>query len=324
MLTTRHKNFWLKLRRPFFVLAPMANVTDPAFRFLIAKYGKPDVMFTQFVSADGLCSGGKNKLLPDLFYSESERPIVAQIFGANPKNIYKSAQLISRLGFNGLDINMGCPDKKVVKQGAGIALIKTPKLAQEIIQAAQAGAPHLPISVKTRLGYNSDTLAVWLKHLLAAKPAAITIHARTKKNLSHTPASWPAVKQAVKIAKKYKTLIIGNGDVQNLTEAKKLAQQTGADGIMIGRAIFGNPWLFQQSIKRDLINTEDKLLILKEHLILFQKISGKYKNYSLMKKHFKAYVSDFDNAKELRAKLMLTLNYREAVKIIDSFLQRDI
>src|SRR3989344_1937901 len=177
------KSFWDKLPKPFFVLAPMANVTDVAFRQIIAKYSRPQgpaVFWTEFVSADGLCHPqGREKLLIDLFYSESERPIVAQLFTAHPEKMEEAAHLIQELGFDGLDINMGCPDRTVEKQAAGAALIKNPKLAREVIHAAQRGAVKLPISVKTRLGYYRDELDTWLPALLETDLAGATIHART-------------------------------------------------------------------------------------------------------------------------------------------------
>src|SRR3990167_5571675 len=214
------KNFWQDLTRPIMALAPMANVTDAAFRFMIAKYGRPDVMFTEFVSADGLCSDGKEKLLVDFWYGENERPIVAQIFGANPENIFKAGQLIKDLKFDGLDINMGCPDRAVLKQGAGGALIKNPKLAQELIQAAKEGMRGLPVSVKTRTGSTKDILEEWLPHLFEAKLSAIIIHARTVKELSLVPARWNQVALAVKLANSLpadeRPFILGNGDVQTL------------------------------------------------------------------------------------------------------------
>ncbi len=178
LFKTVMKSFWNKLPRPFFALAPLANVTDCAFRELVAKYGKPDVMWTEFVSADGLCSPvGREKLMIDLAYTEAERPIVAQIFSSKPENIREAAKLVALLGFDGVDINMGCPDRTIEKQNAGAALIKNPKLAQEIIYAAKEGAGDLPVSVKTRIGYNKDILDEWIPMLLLTKPAAITIHA---------------------------------------------------------------------------------------------------------------------------------------------------
>lgn len=301
--------FWKKLKKPIFVLAPMANVTDAAFRRIIAKYGKPDVTWTEFVACDGLVSPGRDKLLVDFIYSESERPIVAQIFGSKPENFYKTAQLIQELGFDGIDINMGCPDRNVEKQGAGACLIKHPLLAQEIIKETKRGAGSLPVSVKTRIGYNKNTLSEWLPYLLEAEPAAITVHARTRKEMSLVPANWETVKDAVAIRNKYdnsdnKTLILGNGDVKNLAEAEARVQETGADGVMIGRGIFGNPWLFNKTVSHENISLQERLAVMVEHTYLFEKILGEHKNFDIMKKHYKAYVNGFDGAKELRVKLM--------------------
>ncbi len=297
-----HKGFWGKLKKPILALAPMADVTDAAFRAIIAKYGKPDIMFTEFTSADGLCSAGKEKLLVNLSYSEAERPIVAQLFSARPDKMFEAAQLVHSLGFDGLDINMGCPDRGVCKQGAGGALIKKPELAVEIIRAAQEGAGNLPVSVKTRIGYSRDELAAWLPALLETEPAAITIHARTVKELSKVPARWSHVAEAVRIRDSFKskTYILGNGDLLDLDDAKKKVHETNADGAMLGRAIFGNPWLF--SGRTPLI--PEKLKVLEEHIDLFGNYFRGKKNFGLMKKHFKAYISGFDGAKELRNELM--------------------
>src|SRR3989338_2600852 len=187
--------FWEKLEKPFFVLAPLANVTDAVFRRVIVKYGKPDVLWTEFVSADGLChTQGRAALLRDLSYTEAERPIVVQLFTAFPEKMFEAAKLVTELGFDGIDINMGCPDKNVMKQGAGATIMKNPKLAQELIIAAREGTiahgKELPISVKTRLGFNEDNLEAWLLALLEARLAVITVHARTKKEMSKVPARW--------------------------------------------------------------------------------------------------------------------------------------
>jgi tRNA-dihydrouridine synthase len=199
-------NFWQEIKQkkknePILVLAPMADVTDRAFRALIAKYGKPDVIWTEFVSADGLFLGGKDALINDLAFSEIERPIVAQFFTNKPEMMRKAAELAVDLGFDGVDINMGCPDKSVEKQGAGAALIKNPKLAQEIILAAKAGAKkdgkNLPVSVKTRIGYNKNELEAWLPALLETSPDVVTIHCRTRKEMSDAPARWEHIRRAV-------------------------------------------------------------------------------------------------------------------------------
>ena len=294
------------MKKPIMVLAPMANVTDAAFRQIIAKYGKPDVMFTEFVACDGLVSAGRDKLLVDFMYTESQRPIVAQIFGSKPENFYKTALLIQELGFDGIDINMGCPDRNVEKQGAGACLMKNPKLAQEIIRETKRGAGKLPVSVKTRIGYNKNSLSEWLPALLETEPAAIILHARTRKEMSSVPADWGTIADAVRIRDEYKskTLILGNGDVQDLADAEEKIQATGADGVMIGRGIFGNPWLFNRKIDYAKMPVAEKLRVMVEHTYLFEKVLGEHKNFAIMKKHYKAYVNGFDGAKELRVKLM--------------------
>ena len=348
-------NFWKNLKKPIFCLAPLADVTDSAFRFIISKYSKDKsvprsstkgrceveyVTFTEFVSADGLVLApekGRNKLLKDLEYSEIERPIVAQLFGSNPENIRKAASLIVELGFDGLDINMGCPDKSVEKQGAGAALIKNPPLARQLIKAAKQGASRgalakwgdesktIPISVKTRLGYNSDELEEWLPELLAEEPAVITIHARTRKEMSKVPAHWDRVKRAVEIRDdmsrrvldtKYKTLIFGNGDVWSVEDAFVKAKESGADGVMLGRAIFGNPFLFSSFVPKK----EDKITALKEHIILFDKNLGEVKSFAVMRKHFKSYLSGMEIDKNLKEQLMKSNNIEEALLILDKMI----
>lgn len=315
------QGFWSKLKKPIVALAPMADVTDAAFRRIIAKYGKPDVMWTEFVSTAGLCSEkGRVRLLKDLSYNESERPIVAQLFGSSPEQMEQCARLVRSLGFDGLDINMGCPDRAIEKQGAGAALMKNPRLAQELIAAAQRGAGAMPVSVKTRLGYTTNTLSEWLPALLEMKPAAITIHARTRKEMSKVPAHWDALTNAVALAKHYgtahsHTLILGNGDVRSVAEAHEYAKRYHVDGVMIGRGIFGNPWLFNNARTKS-VTTKEKLRVLVEHVKLFEKLYTGVKRFDVMKKHFKAYVNGFDGAKELRISLMEAKDAKEVVAII--------
>lgn len=255
-------NFWQELqqpssaeatarepKKPFFCVAPMADVTDAAFRRLIAKHGKPDVMWTEFVSANGLVSAGRKVLERDLEYAEIERPIVAQLFTADPDTMEKAARLCAELGFDGIDINMGCPDKTIEKQGAGAAMIKTPEIAVQIIAAAKRGAGTVPVSVKTRIGYNAVQINEWIPLLLKQDLAALTVHVRTRKELSKVPAQWEYLKEVVKLRNELapQTVIIGNGDVTSLADGKARARATGADGIMVGRALFGNPWFFDES-----------------------------------------------------------------------------
>lgn len=320
-------NFWRELPKPIFVQAPMADVTDVAFRRVIAKYGKPAVMWTEFVSCDGLCSPGRGNLLHDLWFDESERPIVAQIFGGKPQNFTETAKLIQELGFDGIDINMGCPSKDIEKSCSGAALIKNPELAAEIIAATKAGAGDLPVSVKTRIGYRTNEIETWLRTLLAARPAAITIHARTRNEMSKVPAHWDVVKRAVEIAKEVypdaseRPLILGNGDVQNLAEARQRVAETGCDGVMIGRGIFGNPWLFNEDIDYAAIPLSEKLRVMLEHTKLYSDLLVDKKPLDLMKKHYKAYVNGFPGAAELRAQLMQTESYEEIGQVVATFLK---
>jgi nifR3 family TIM-barrel protein len=296
--------FWKKLKKPIMALAPMADVTDVAFRELFAKYGKPDVMMTEFVNVDNLCSVGRKNLLKELKYTEKQRPIVAQLWGNKPENFFESAKLMKKMKFDGIDINMGCPEKNVCKVGSGAALIETPQLAQEVIQATIEGAGGLPVSVKTRAGYNKVVIDTWIPTLLDAGPAAITLHCRTKKQLSKVAADWDLVKQAVEMAKGSGVLILGNGDVNSLSEAHSRVKETGCDGVMVGRGVFGDPWFFNKKISRDDISREELFAVLLEHTKLFEKMLGDKKNFAIMKKHYKAYVNGFKGAKELRARLM--------------------
>lgn len=308
--------FWDSLKKPIMALAPMANVTDAAFRRIIAKYGKPDVMWTEFVSADGLARGNKDVLLKDLIFDGSERPIVAQFFGGTPEYMFEAGKLAVQLGFDGADINMGCPDRAVMKQGGGASLIRNPKRACELISALRRGAeeearikgmPMIGISVKTRLGYNKVEIDTWIPELLkdidGTHLDALTIHARTMKELSKVPARWEFIKDIVKMRNNIgsKTLILGNGDASSLEDARSRVTETSADGAMLGRAIFGDPWLFNPVERPDV---KRRLSVMLEHTKLFEELWGSTKNLAIMKKHYKAYVNGFDGAKELRARLM--------------------
>lgn len=319
------KTFWNNLPQPFFALAPMADVTDPAFRRMFAKYGKPDVTWTEFVSADGLMSPGRERLVRDLIYTEGERPIVAQIFGSKPENIEKAAALVRELGFDGVDLNMGCPDKNIEKQNSGAAMMKNPKLAQEIIRAAMKGArmgevDGIPVSVKTRVGYNKVELDTWIPAILEMKPAALTVHARTRKELSLVPARWEHVQEVVQMARGSGVLVIGNGDVTLREDGELRAKETGADGVMVGRGVFGNPWFFNQAHSIEGVTLRERLAVMVEHTALFLELSGDIKSFAVMKKHYKAYVNGFDHAKELRTELMDANSLPEIKTLVADFI----
>ena len=326
---------------PLLVMAPLANVTDAAFRQMFANYsrhlrsdgtmGGADAMWTEFVSADGLMLAnekGKEALMRDLQFTDAERPIVVQFFTSNPDMMRKAAKLARELGFDSIDINMGCPDRAIEKQGAGAAMMKNPKLAREVLRAAKEGAGNLPVSIKTRIGYNRNELETWLPEILAEEPAVVTVHCRTRKEMSDVPARWEHVKRAVEIRDEVqkdlseKTLIFGNGDILGIEDAKKKAKETGADGVMLGRAIFGNPWLFDPTKDFSKISQKEKLAALLEHTELFMKLLGDIKSFSIMKKHYKAYVNGWDGAKELRARLMETRDEKEVRAIIESELAK--
>jgi tRNA-dihydrouridine synthase len=248
-------NFWPNLPKPFFALAPMQDVSDNAFREIFAKYGKPDVCFTEFVNVDGLTHPeGFERLKIDLEYTENQRPIVAQIWGRDPEKFFKAAGIIVKLGFDGVDINFGCPQDKEISQKTCAYLIREPELAGQIIEATIKGAGGLPVSVKTRLGYsNTDEMNAWVSQILKYPIAALTLHARTKLEKSSVPAHWEKVKEAVVIRDKLlenrdkdKTpLIIGNGDIKSREEGLERIKQSGCDGVMIARGSFGNPWIFR-------------------------------------------------------------------------------
>lgn len=320
-------NIWQQLKRPIMVQAPMADVTDAAFRQIINKYGKPDLFFTEFVSADGLMHPeGRKKLLRELYFVPSEKPIIAQLFTSRPEVLKEAVAFVETLGFDGIDINMGCPDRGIEKQGCGADLIKHPKLAQELILAAKAGTS-LPVSVKTRIGYNKNEIKEWAETLLETEPTAITFHLRTRKEMSKVEAHWDEIKIPVELARGSKTLILGNGDVSDLIEAKNKVDLYGVDGVMIGRGIYGNPWLYSGVVP----SVAEKLKVLIEHSNLFwdlfglteknkELFGGHTKSFAIMKKHFKAYVEGFAGASELRAELMQAENAEAVEEIINRFL----
>ncbi len=334
-------NFWTRLYlkkkgiEPIFVLAPMADVTDYVFRNLIAKkseYGTAnsylDVLWTEFVSVNGLMNEkGRLELIKDFRYDgDRERPIVAQIFGDKIEGFEEIGKLCAELGFDGVDINMGCPDTNVNGQGSGAYMIKVPKMAKEIFLATKIGARNIPVTIKTRIGYNTIGWKEWLGEILKVKPACITIHLRTKKEMSLVPAHWEMSKEIVDwIRENFGTvetggpIIILNGDVKDCSDAILKWRLSGCDGIMIGRGIFGNPWLFNRQIKKDDLSIKEILMTCVDHTKKFEKEIS-FKSFSIMKKHFKAYVNGFSGAKELRMKMMEAKTGDEIEKIVKSWL----
>ncbi len=310
-------NFWQNLKKPIMILAPLDGVTDTVFRQIVTAVGKPDVLFTEFVPVDAILSDAHERVLEkSLRFSEVERPIVAQIWGTDPEKFFKVAELLKKLGFDGIDINMGCPDHSTIKKGACSALIKNPSLATEIILATIKGAGGLPVSVKTRIGFSTIDIENWVRTLLQTPIVALTLHLRTVSEMSRVPAHWDMIEKAVKIRDELKsnTLIIGNGDVKTLKEAKEKVDKYGIDGVMIGRGIFENIWLFNESIDIEKVTPKQKIELLIKHLELFKKTFGDSRNFEIMKKFVKCYINNYKNSSHEREILMNTKNLDELIQ----------
>ena len=296
----------------------MDDVTDTVFRQVILKTCQPDIFYTEFTNCEGLFSAGSEKIMQRLKFAKEEKPIVAQLWGINPDNFEKAARFCKKLGFDGIDINMGCPDKKAVKKGACAALIQNHNLAQKIIKAVKKGVPNLPISVKTRIGLDKIITEEWIGFLLKQNLYAITVHGRTARELSKVPCHWDEIAKSVKIRNKMgsKTLIFGNGDVEDKIQGLKFCKKYGVDGVMIGRGIFKNLWAF--SDKEHKATLQEMLELLLFHARLFNKTWLGTKNFNILKKFFKCYTLGYRNASKLRKKLMETSSVKEVEKIIST------
>lgn len=308
------QNIWQTLPKPIMALAPMENVTDTVFRRIVAEAGRPSVFFTEFTNCDGLFSQGKTETEHRLKYTETERPLIAQIWGIHPKTYYEAAKLVADMGFDGVDINMGCPDRTVVKKGACSALINNHPLAHEIIEATREGAAgRIPVSVKTRIGFGSIVTEEWIGFLLRLKPDALTVHLRTVREMSKVPAHWEEMEKTAKLRNEIspETVLLGNGDVRSLDEAKKLTEKYDIDGIMLGRGIFENLWLFNPDIDPAQITIEGRLQILLKHIDLFEATWHDPRKFQTIKKFVKAYVHSFPGASDWRQEMMETKTISE-------------
>jgi nifR3 family TIM-barrel protein len=347
-----HSDFWEKIRKPIIGLAPMDGVTDAAFRQIVVKHGKPDIIFTEFTTVEGLAHGAI-KPLKAFEYEKNEHPIIAQIFGTNLEAYYSSCFVICELGFDGIDINMGCPSKSVFAHGAGAKLISTPELAQKIIKQCQKAATDwlegasledanvhpriieyiktspkihakpkrklLPISVKTRTGLDEHITEEWISALLDAEPDNISLHGRTFKQMYSGEADWKEIAKAAKLIKKLRpaTTILGNGDVSSHKDALAKIKKYKVDGVLIGRGCFGNPWVFQ---KYD-ASIKEKLETAIEHCEIYEKINGiRPKSFAPLKKHLGWYCKGFDGAKETRMELMQANSANDVKTIVKSIL----
>lgn len=311
---------WQDLKTPFLILAPMEGVTDISFRQVIAKAGRPDLFFTEFTNVSSYASEkGRWNALERLKIAPSDSPIIAQIWGKNPEHFAICARDLEKLGFSGIDLNFGCPDKHVNKAGGGAAMIKTPDLAIDCYKNA-VKSTSLPVSIKTRLGWEKpEEFKTWLKVLLNEHPAALTVHLRTKKEMSKVPAHFELIPDIIELRSVIspQTKLVINGDIRNRAHALELHRKyPEIDGFMIGRGVFANPYCFT-----DHIPTQEELMeLLKLHLELYEKLasdSPKAPSYEPLKHYYKIYVNNFPGAKELRANLMETHSIKEAKKILN-------
>ncbi len=362
-------NFWRDIPKPIIGLSPMDGVTDASFRYVTAKYGPPDVTVTEFVNVEAALYAPYT-LMRDLAYSEIERPVVAQIYGHTPELFYKVAHVIGELGFDGLDINMGCPAKTVASKGSGAGLILKPELAQSIIRAARQGIEDwsagqtlddlslkpaliqgvlelnrrrsdretsrmrraVPVSVKTRLGYEDVVVEEWIRSLLEEKPAAITLHGRTLKQQYKGNADWDAIARAVEIAKNSDTLIIGNGDLRNMAEVYRRVRETHVDGVLIGRAAQGEPWIFRakKQVKQALgsqgaeiicaapVSLAERFRVMLEHSDHFARHTQIH-SFVGMRKHLAWYCKGSRGAAELRAQMVRVKDIDDVAALLRAY-----
>lgn len=308
-----------KLPRPFFALAPLDDVTDTVFRQIIAGCAPADLYFTEFVNVDGLQSPGREKLLPKLRFGPAEHPLIAQLWGKNPENFYKTTKELIAMGFDGVDINFGCPDKTIMRQGACAALINNRGLTGEIIAAVRAGAGrHFPVSLKTRLGIKNIDFG-WHEFLLSHNLNALTIHGRTVSEMSKVPAHWDAIGTVRQMRDRLcpSTLIIGNGDVFSRASGLRLAQKYGLEGVMIGRGALADPFVFSADSPWPKLGKDQRLGLYKKHVELFADTWQRdERRVVTLNKFCKLYVSGFDGAKELREQLMQAASTDELLNLL--------
>ncbi len=373
-MTLANDHFWSQLEKPIIGLSPMDGVTDPCFRRVMAIHARPDIIMTEFLSVEGICHGARNALM-GLSYHTVERPVIAQLYGPNPETFFHVAQLVCELGYDGLDVNMGCPSKKVAALGSGAALIKDPPRAKAIVEACRKGIAHwasgaplsicetyplvgdwlgqvrgdfpkiavadrrpIPVSVKTRIGVGEIVIEDWVKHLLEVEPAAISIHGRTLKQGYRGDANWEMIAKAVACAEGSSTLILGNGDIKSMPEALSRVQETGVDGILIGRAAVGNPWVFhKKELMRGLlkssegisevqlarianknISAHERFFVALQHARLYEAMHGG-QFFNGMRKHLGSYCRDFSGARILRSNLVRSSSVPEVEVLIKAY-----
>ncbi|XQY92395.1 tRNA dihydrouridine synthase [Metabacillus sp. HB246100] len=314
------ENFWRELPRPFFILAPMEEVTDVVFRHVVSEAARPDVFFTEFTNTESYCHPeGKKSVRGRLTFTEDEQPIVAHIWGDKPEFFREMSIGMAELGFKGIDINMGCPVPNVTQHGKGSGLIRRPDVAAELIQAAKAGG--LPVSVKTRLGFSElEEWRDWLTHILKQDIVNLSIHLRTRDEMSKVPAHWELIPEIKKLRDEIApdTLITINGDIPDYQTGLKLVEEYGIDGVMIGRGIFANPFAFEKEAREH--SSKELLDLLRLHMDLHDKYSGlELRKFTALHRFFKIYVKGFRGAGELRNQLMNTKSTDEVRELLESF-----
>lgn len=319
-------NFWHELPKPFFILAPMEDVTDVVFRHVISEAARPDVFFTEFTNTESYCHPkGKESVRGRLTFTEDEQPIVAHIWGDKPEYFKEMSIGMKELGFRGIDLNMGCPAHNVATKGKGAGLIREPELAADIIQAAKAGG--LPVSVKTRLGYvDLDEWRDWLTHIFKQDIVNLSIHLRTKKEMSEVPAHWELIPEIKKLRDEIapQTLLTINGDIPDRTKGMELVEQYGVDGVMIGRGVFTNPFAFEEERREH--SSKELLELLLLQLDLHDKYSTELepRYFKPLRRFFKIYVRGFRGASELRHELMQTETSDEVRALIKPFMETEL
>ena len=317
-------NFWAELPKPFFVLAPMEDVTDVVFRHVVKEAGAPDVFFTEFTNSDSFCHpDGIESVRGRLMFTEDEQPMVAHIWGDKPEFFREMSLAMAEMGFSGIDINMGCPVPNVAERGKGSGLILRPEVAAELIQAAKAGG--LPVSVKTRLGFTDTTeMTEWISHLLEQDIANLSVHMRTRKEMSKVDAHWDLIPEIVKLrdALAPQTLITINGDILDRQMGLELAEKYGVDGLMIGRGIFKNPYAFEKEAREH--SPEELIGLLRLQLDLQDRYAEKVPRSIVgLHRFFKIYVKGFPGANDLRVRLMNTKSTAEVREILYAFEQAE-
>ncbi len=341
-------HFWNTVSTPILGLSPMDGLTDYPFRTITKKYGNPAVMYTEFTSVEGICHGAE-RLLREFMYSDTERPVIGQIYGTTPEYFRQTAILLCELGFDGIDINMGCPAKNVAHSGAGAALIRNPQRAQAIIAATKQGATDwmngatladcpdmtsdirtavakrtvqkdirtlVPVSVKTRVGYNEPVVESWIPTLIETGVAAIALHGRTLSQQYGGLANWELIGQAAQMVKGTGVKILGNGDIDSYSTALQRCSTYCLDGVLIGRGALGNPFIFQEAAPPHSI-----FAIALEHAKLYEQAFSHQEKYTFlpMRKHLSWYVRAIPNATQIRTRLVLSQNAQEVEQILRDF-----